>query len=534
VTASDSEGHTMNARFVKKVSQNLGLVGALALSTTLNAAVLSGRGLPSGGFLGMTTANTMVVNPDGVGHVLLVPYYSAQNGNATILSITNVDPQIAKAVKVRFRSALNGDTVFDLTVFLSPNDVWNGVVTQDAATGLAQFSSADKTCTLPALSPGVNYPFNTARINAKLSAADKANQTREGNIEVITMADIPPQFAQGTLYNAVFQTNGQPGNCASPAITATLVDAPSESVAAGMGFATPTSGLEGSWTLINVPQTLTFSGNATAVQAIDGSTGQAGRANYVLFPQTSALVGNADGMTADPLLRSDPLATKTAVSVATAYVPATGTLPILNAQMFDFPDLSTPYLAGMTVPMLQVSELGKALAARALANDYATDPAVNAATDWVFSFPTKRYNLGWDYRQATPARVYSFGVGRGNAEFFYSGASTDLSPLLPRFFDREGGSKAAGSIVGSPGPNFLFAGVVTLASFGALSVVASSASTESATSKSLANGWGNVYMNNGGAGLPVIGMSLIRASNPAAGPGVSGNYGITSGHRFTR
>jgi hypothetical protein len=347
----------MNTRASKNIATALCLSSVLIATTGLQAAVFSGR---SGGLLGVTTANTMAVNPDGMGHLLLMPYYSVQGGNATIVSITNLDPRIAKAVKVRFRSALNGDTVFDLTVFLSPNDVWNGVATQDPATGLAQFNTLDTTCTLPALSPGVNYPFSTARINSTLSTPDKANQTREGSIEVITMADIPPQFAQGTLYNAVFQTNGVPGNCASPAITATLVDAPSESVAAGMGFATPTSALEGNWTLINVPQTLTFSGNATAVQAMDGTTGLPGRANYVLFPQTAEPTGSADGLTADPLMRSDPYATKTAVSVTTPYVPAMGALPIVNAQMFDFPDLSTPYLAGMTMPMWQVSELGKA------------------------------------------------------------------------------------------------------------------------------------------------------------------------------
>ncbi|MEY2953103.1 MAG: hypothetical protein RLZZ401_1190, partial [Pseudomonadota bacterium] len=80
----------------------------LALSTAVVvtsafAGVVTGTGSAGGGTLGGTSANQLVVNADGIGHQLIVPYFSAQNGNTTLLSIVNLDNLNGKAVKVRFR-----------------------------------------------------------------------------------------------------------------------------------------------------------------------------------------------------------------------------------------------------------------------------------------------------------------------------------------------------------------------------------------------------------------------------------------------
>ena len=72
---------------------------------------------------------------DGVGHMLIVPYYTAQAGNATLLNIVNTDKVNGKAVKVRFRGASNADDVFNFTLFLSPGDVWAAEISQNPATG---------------------------------------------------------------------------------------------------------------------------------------------------------------------------------------------------------------------------------------------------------------------------------------------------------------------------------------------------------------------------------------------------------------
>ncbi len=521
---------------MNKLFSVIGLSCLLACGSIVNAAVFSGRGVPSATTLGETTANVMAVNPDGVGHVLLFPYFSAQNGNATIFSITNTDYLNAKAVKLRFRGAASGDTVFDLTVFLPPNDVWNGVVTQNGSTGLAQLSTADTSCTLPAMSPGVGYTFNTGRINPSLNVAEQANQTREGSVEVIVMADIPPVFASASLYASIAHNAGVPVNCGAAPVVATLVDAASESAAAAMGFATPTTGLEGSWTLINVPQTLTFSGDATAVQALSNVTGAPGRANYVLFPQTGTSALGVDGLTADPLMRTSPSGSKSATGVFTSYVPASGGLPVIKAVMNDFPDLSTPYLSGMTIPSQQASELSRVLAVKSVANDYSTDRVVSAATDWVFSFPTKRYSIGVDYRQSTPAVVYSLMPGKGGIEYFSDALTTAAAALPKIYYDREAGRRVISACSSGCDASFALKGSTSVVSFATstASVLASSVSLDFAGVGAFANGWGVVDTSNGGAGLPVLGAAFIRANNPAAAVGVSGNYGITSGHRFTR
>ena len=64
-----------------------------------------------------TTATVLQPTPDGIGHILLVPYFSTNNGNTTLLSIVNTDVTNGKAVKVRFRSAANSDDIFDFQVY---------------------------------------------------------------------------------------------------------------------------------------------------------------------------------------------------------------------------------------------------------------------------------------------------------------------------------------------------------------------------------------------------------------------------------
>jgi len=99
---------------------------------------------------------------DGVGHFLLVPYYTAQPGFATLLNLVNSDREHGKVVKVRFRGASNADDVYNFTLFLRPGDVWAGEVSHNPATGLARLSTPDESCTLPRQ---VAADFSTAYVN---------------------------------------------------------------------------------------------------------------------------------------------------------------------------------------------------------------------------------------------------------------------------------------------------------------------------------------------------------------------------------
>jgi hypothetical protein len=93
----------------------------------LTAAIVAGLGR-----LGVSgAANAIHIHPDGLGQVLLFPYYTARAG--LVQSVSKVETKSSyKAVKVRFLEGKNSREVNDFNLFLSPQDVWNGAVVAQA------------------------------------------------------------------------------------------------------------------------------------------------------------------------------------------------------------------------------------------------------------------------------------------------------------------------------------------------------------------------------------------------------------------
>ena len=79
-------------------------------------------------------ANAVDLNPDGIGQVLLYPYYTVNKGQDTNFSVVNTDTAHGKAVKVRFLEGYNSREVLDFNLYLSAADVWTGVITQVSVT----------------------------------------------------------------------------------------------------------------------------------------------------------------------------------------------------------------------------------------------------------------------------------------------------------------------------------------------------------------------------------------------------------------
>ena len=154
------------------------MIGGLGFAGVASAAIIPGSGGAAYDGLAMTPANAggLEFSEGGVGHQLLVPYYTVQDGNMTVIHLVNTDTNNGKAVKVRFRGASNSDDVLDFQVFLSPQDVWTAAVTA-GSDGTAQIVTADNTGTVPRWNPGVPQAFVTTRLNPN---SDKAEQTREG------------------------------------------------------------------------------------------------------------------------------------------------------------------------------------------------------------------------------------------------------------------------------------------------------------------------------------------------------------------
>ena len=524
------------------------------------------------------TASSLELSDNGKGHMLTVPYYTAQDGNVTVLHVVNTDSVNGKALKVRFRGAANSDDVLDFTVFLSPSDVWTGYVSK-GADGVATFTTADTSCLIAngidngGVRPAV-IPFSLERVQANTNWKDDvlASQTREGYVEILNMADIPtsgnPTLAavgtgQTALWNAVKHVNGAKPTCDTAALTQTTqlwtlhgttgLNG-EEDVAARLGLNTPTGGIFGDWYIQNVAKTTTYSGSAPAVIAVD-SAGNPARGNYVLFSQVKeALPEVADAYTADPLLM--------------------GTNDALGRMVYDFPDLSTPYtLSTIGNPAAQASQLSTALAVTSVSNQYATDAGIFAQTDWSLSMPTRRYALAANYKAiGTALFPANYTVVNTNVHdldtdrpFFFSDILSSLSIVLPgfintaqnvsvdsqgrlcvktasnSFFDRE--EQQTNNIAASPGNALVqLCGEVSVLSItkdGNGPGVLGASVANSIMKAPYTNGWGSIRAFRDGAAtlsgrLPLMGHSFTKLNNPAAQPGVSGNFGITWAHRFDR
>ena len=418
----------------------------LALSITAALVGLTGgahamTNTPSG-----ASATVSEFNTGGVGQKVIVPYFSTQNNNNTLLNIINTDLANGKAVQVRFRGAANSDDIFDFQVFLSPGDVWTAQINQ-GLDGRSRFTTNDLSCTKPDKSVLNNTSFVTDRLDTTLTTAQKANGTHEGYIEILNMADIP-KLSRGTvpsldidnaftsgiaaaaggdnpLYTAIkhvkgvapCSTIGAPGTGTTASSAAwAFLDANNLTYGAAGNNATqagllpPTTGIMANWTIINVVGAASYSGEAVAIENRDAigvmatspTLGVAGErvnmGNVVYWPQTSVPVDapgvstNAELFTADSLFR-----TKDVYKTSTANLVSAAGAAAIQAAFYDLPDLSTPYNKTSTTPLQQAKALTDSLATRSIRNEFVTDKVISATTDWTFSQPTRRYSTGFNY-----------------------------------------------------------------------------------------------------------------------------------------
>lgn len=508
---------------------------ALSIAAMIGGVAHAGVSFP--GVATVTTADTLAVTPDGIGHILLVPYFSTNNGNTTLLSIVNTDVVFGKAVKVRFRGAANSDDIFDFQVYMSPGDVWTAAVTQ-AADGRSQLTTTDRSCTLPF---NINQPFITDRLLPSASAADKAAQTREGYVEIFNMADIRDDGAVTTdLFSRVKHVAGvAPCLQTAPAALLTALSTNPADIAAAEGgslqFRAPTTGLTGSWTILNIAgASVAWSDNMTAIRANVAATGLAGTGRIVFSPQNNQSAGAAavyNTLTSDPLIRT------TVTSGATA--------PLIAGLNFDLPDLSTPYTGVGAIdensPIAQANQLSTALAVRTVINEYLTDTTITANTDWTFSMPTRRYGVAFNYNSAA-ADKRAFTTGN---LFFNGGNTTTVGNLIcviqpsigaTGLFDREETTPGATfDFVISPGtgtPALRLCGEVSVLTFNGSNVLGATIATQNIAGP-YRDGWATIPTPGILNGLPILGSSFVRATGPAVA-GRSTNFSTTNLHRYTR
>lgn len=196
--------------------------------------------LAAAGALGAGAAQAVSVSPDGLGQVLIYPYYTTQSVLTSpynsLLSVVNTTNS-TKAVKIRFREGKASAEVLDFNIFLSPFDVWTGAIVPD---GLgAKIITADNSCTIPSnVALKIGVPFRDLAYKGD-PAGGGLERTKEGYVEIIEMATYTAASVVGT--NSKHGATGVPADCSKVTDTVALSEAQ-----------IPQGGLSGGITLVNV------------------------------------------------------------------------------------------------------------------------------------------------------------------------------------------------------------------------------------------------------------------------------------------
>ncbi len=204
-------------------------------------------------------AQPVSLNSEGIGQVLIYPYYTTRAGWTTLLSIVNNDSANGKAVKVRFLEGKNGASVASFNLFLAPDDIWTGAVVPGSSEAKgAQLVSNDDSCTFPSFRPlqtliatpppSIEFSNQTYLADGDSPALRTIDRTREGYVEVIEMASIPySQAAPSPLMQQIFVYNRN-GHELAPCSSLNDTDLSKYSEQ----ILPPSGGLSGAATLFNV------------------------------------------------------------------------------------------------------------------------------------------------------------------------------------------------------------------------------------------------------------------------------------------
>jgi hypothetical protein len=243
------------------------------LTTAVVAGIAGVAGIAS-------VSNAVNLNSDGVGQVLVYPYYTVNNGLNTLISVVNTTDEV-KAVKVRFLEGKNSRECLDFNLYMSPYDVWTAGLVPTVASGAfsgAAFAgqdtvklvTADTSCTAPAINGYEFLPFGYAPLGTTGGNYDGGgldlSRCTEGHFEVIEMGVVSNTGTnQNAASSATHTLSGVPSNCGNlienwqPGV-GQWIDVPEDGVSA------PTGGLFGSASIINVDNGTNVSYNADAIQ----------------------------------------------------------------------------------------------------------------------------------------------------------------------------------------------------------------------------------------------------------------------------
>lgn len=483
------------------------------------------------------SAQAVNINPDGLGEVLLYSLYTVEEGNVTEVNITNTSG-VAKAVKVRFVEGQNSRDVLDFNLYLSPYDQWTGLVTTSENGEGARLITRDTSCTAPAIpTAGVDfrdYDYTRYVDNGKVTdnrdGGDKTlARTRVGHLEVIEMGTLvdTEEFELATAVTHDHTKSGaagtKPNNC--DAITNALLGKNDHPWGTGAERNTPEYD-KAMQTNMELSEPNSLYGHATIMNIADST-----RMSYNAVAVANFLGNEDDG--------------------GTIHVRTGDTEPGLNSSKAD--SARTAVLSdGTSVTFNEpVQAITALLAKESISNDYVIDEGRASQTDWVITFPTKRFHVDTDFEYSTwDGSAWSFDNNTADVEPFQEKwnkkrgeACNDISIT---YWDSEEfeeiDEKEIDFSPTRPGhenvPTLCYQ--TNIVTFNNGSVVGGDLLKQNLefAQPDFRYGWMNIDFDGaiegeGGtvAGLPVIGFAATTMKNNVANPGVNNNYGSLVEHK---
>lgn len=458
---------------------------------------------------GLAAANASVavhLSNDSTGQVLIYPYYTVQSGNQTLISVRNTS-QLGKALKLRIFEGRNSREVLSLNLYLGPEDIWTAAIfaTTDSAPGA--LISNDTSCTVPQLNQSeerINgLPYRSfSNVNYVSFNADGGpttlERTREGHVEIIEMASILPDSTLAALVN---HEAGTPTGC--DALAREWLSNPGGSGPYFSSISAASGGLTGTAAIVNSAEGISIN---FSPETLDGF--------YRISEHT----------------RPD------------SPIPSLRSAKPESIVLHDGEAIRSSWSNSEDA----VSAL---FMAERLHNEFTNEAALNAASEWVLTFPTKRFytDSALNGLTAIPVRPFTRAMANGHA--------CELADHY--IYDRSGGGfrVPGASSAFPPLPPISYCHSINIATIqqqilGVSRVLGSRTLNNISTQLTVPSGWleidfssvvsdgvpvtremrasleGHVFV-----GLPVIGFSAVRLENNSAAPGIRGYYGGASNHK---
>ncbi|MCX7554595.1 hypothetical protein OS175_11945 [Marinicella sp. S1101] len=144
------------------------------------------------------------LNNNDLGEVLLLPYYTVNNGLNTLVSISNTTI-LPKAVKINIREGLNGYVVLSYNVYLDGNDSWAFALAEvsgeSTELATAQQFTSDNSCA-PFVSKSTSELFVADYL---VDGPQDMQRAREGFIEVIEMGVVEQDDIKRDITDGAFR-----------------------------------------------------------------------------------------------------------------------------------------------------------------------------------------------------------------------------------------------------------------------------------------------------------------------------------------